>query len=229
MMKLKKGNIFTNQCDMIVNTVNCQGVMGAGIAKEFKIRYPEMFIAYEASCAAGQVEIGSFQTYDAEPWQILNFPTKNKWRYPSKIEYLERGLQRFLDTYETLNIASIAFPLLGASKGGITQETSFKIMESYLSKCDGLDVEIWEYDSSCSDDLYPKIKELFDGQSDESIRALSKMSLSAIKKIRAELEYPQVNSLQSLSRVRGVGDTSLTYLVQLISIREPLGQQLSLF
>ena len=225
----KTGNIFTNRCDMIVNTVNCQGVMGAGIAKEFKIRYPEMFLDYEEACSRGLVQIGSLKTYDAEPWKILNFPTKKNWRYPSKTKYLEHGLQTFLECHLSMNISSIAFPLLGASKGGISPEVSLNIMEHYLSQCTTLDIEIWEYDSTYPDDLYPKIKALFDEQDDEAIKSSSKLTKSAIHKIRAELSYPGVNSLQSLMRARGLGESSLTHLVQLLKRNESIGSQLSLF
>ncbi len=184
---------------------------------------------YESTCAKGDVKIGFLQSFDAQPWQILNFPTKTNWRYPSKIEYLEQGLQTFVNTYSAMNISSIAFPLLGAAKGGLSRETSLGVMEHYLSKCVHLEVEIWDYDPSCSDDLYPKIKKVFDDLDNEAIKASSKLTMASIKKIRTELESSQVNSLQSLSRVRGLGETTLTHLVHYVNHSEAQGSQLSLF
>lgn len=90
-----KGNIFNSQTQTIVNTVNCVGVMGKGIALVFKLRYPEMFDKYKVFCQSKMIGIGKLWLYKSEEstqW-VLNFPTKFHWKYPSKIEYLEAGLQ----------------------------------------------------------------------------------------------------------------------------------------
>ena len=122
MIEIKKGNNFTSNCHTIVNTVNCVGIMGAGIAYEFKLRFPKMFQKYQQFCSNGSIDIGNLwiyklTKYDNENYEyILNFPTKNHWKYPTKIEYLEKGLQKFIDTYKQKKILSIAFPLLGQVK-----------------------------------------------------------------------------------------------------------------
>src|SRR5437660_8061005 len=94
-----KGDIFDSKAQVIVNTVNCQGVMGKGLALIFKQKYPEMFTVYERECKTGKLAIGKPTLYrKSTPW-ILNFPTKNHWRLPSKLEYLEKGLAFLVNHY----------------------------------------------------------------------------------------------------------------------------------
>ncbi|MDY4581101.1 MAG: macro domain-containing protein [Candidatus Methanarcanum hacksteinii] len=92
MIKEEKITVFNSNCDAIVNTVNCRGVMGAGLALEFKLRYPDMFEQYVEDCSNGSVKIGELKTYDAENVLIVNFPTKDHWREPSELWYIEKGL-----------------------------------------------------------------------------------------------------------------------------------------
>ncbi len=91
-IKIISGNIFTSQCQVIVNTVNCVGVMGAGIALECRLRYPEMYDKYIQYCLESKINIGNLWIYKTESRWILNFPTKKHWKNPSKIEYLHAGL-----------------------------------------------------------------------------------------------------------------------------------------
>jgi O-acetyl-ADP-ribose deacetylase (regulator of RNase III) len=160
MIKVIKGNIFTTKCQTIVNTVNCVGVMGAGIAYECRLRYPTMYKKYVELCRNNQFNIGMLWLYQSEDKNILNFPTKNHWRYESKEDYLEKGLQKFVATYKEKGITSIAFPLLGASHGGIPEDVSLEIMKKYLNQCD-IDIEIYHFDPYAYDDLYLKFKKLF--------------------------------------------------------------------
>lgn len=133
---IEGGDLFTSEAQTLVNTVNCVGVMGKGIALEFKKRYPDMFQKYKEICDAGLLDIGKLQLYKTPDKWILNFPTKTHWRYHSKEWYLEKGLQKFLDTYKMKGITSIAFPLLGASNGRIDPKVSLNIMKRYLEQCD---------------------------------------------------------------------------------------------
>ncbi len=96
---VRKGNIFSSRCQTIVNTVNCVGIMGAGIALECRLRYPLMFDQYAKLCADAKLDIGQLWIYRAPERWVLNFPTKKHWRYPSKVEYLHLGLQKFMQTY----------------------------------------------------------------------------------------------------------------------------------
>ena len=133
---VESGNIFDSKAQTIVNTVNCMGVMGKGLALQFKKRYPEMFIAYEQLCKKQLLDIGKLWLYKTDRRWILNFPTKYDWRLPSKESYLEKGLEKFLLTYKQRGIESIAFPLLGANNGGIPPDVSLEIMKRYLKNCE---------------------------------------------------------------------------------------------
>lgn len=132
MLTYIKGDLFSSPAQVLVNTVNTVGVMGKGIALEFKNRYPEMFKAYQKECDNKNLDIGNlFLWKDYEKWVLL-FPTKKHWRSPSKIDYIKKGLEKFVHTYENLNIESIAFPRLGCGNGGLDWNDVKPIMEYYL-------------------------------------------------------------------------------------------------
>lgn len=143
MINIVSGDLFNSNCQTIVNTVNCVGAMGKGIALEYKKRYPEMYKKYFHYCTLGLLEPGKLWIYRTEDKWILNFPTKLHWQNPSEIKYLEDGLQKFVDTYKQQGITSIAFPLLGAGNGGIDLKVSLEIMCKYLEKCEDLYIEIY--------------------------------------------------------------------------------------
>lgn len=132
---IESGNIFESKAQTLVNTVNCIGVMGKGLALEYKKRYPEMFAVYQRLCKDKLLDIGKLWLYKGQNRWVLNFPTKYDWRQPATEYYLESGLDKFMKTYEERNISSIAFPLLGASNGGLAPEVSLKIMKHYLQHC----------------------------------------------------------------------------------------------
>ena len=152
---IESGNIFDSKAQTLVNTVNCMGVMGKGLALQFKKKYPDMFVAYERLCKDRLLDIGKLWLYKTDHRWILNFPTKYDWRFPSNEYYLEQGLEKFLDTYKQRGIESIAFPLLGASNGGIEPEASLQIMSKYLQRCE-IPVTIYLYYAPG-----PTINELF--------------------------------------------------------------------
>ncbi|GLV58976.1 hypothetical protein KDH_58040 [Dictyobacter sp. S3.2.2.5] len=131
-----EGDIFTSSAQVLVNPVNCSGVMGKGLALEFKKRYPEMFRSYQRQCKDGTLRIGWPMLYtDSTPW-ILNFPTKDKVRADSKLEYIEKGLH-FLVSYSwIIGIQSIAFPKLGAGLGGLSWSEVGPLMVDFLSYTD---------------------------------------------------------------------------------------------
>ncbi|QIL42379.1 macro domain-containing protein [Pedobacter sp. HDW13] len=135
MQIIESGNIFESEAQTLVNTVNCVGVMGKGLALQFKRRYPHMFRVYEDLCHKQLFDIGKLWLYKTEHKWVLNFPTKYDWRQPSKEEYLEEGLQKFMQTYQLRGITSVAFPLLGASNGKIDPNRSLEIMRKYLDEC----------------------------------------------------------------------------------------------
>lgn len=114
------GDMFQSKAETIVNTVNCVGVMGKGVAAEFKKRYPKMFVDYSARCAVKQVKLGEPYLYrDVLGTSVINFPTKNHWRSPSRLADIEHGLNYFVQHYADWGITSIAFPPLGCGNGGL--------------------------------------------------------------------------------------------------------------
>ena len=133
MITYVRTNIFESNAQVFVNTVNTVGVMGKGLAKEFKRLYPEMFKTYQKFCEEGILTVGKLQVYKTANKWILNFPTKANWRSPSKLEYIEQGLQKFVANYDRLGIQSIAFPMLGCGNGGLSWDDEVKpLMEKYL-------------------------------------------------------------------------------------------------
>jgi O-acetyl-ADP-ribose deacetylase (regulator of RNase III)/uncharacterized protein YwgA len=134
-MIIKIGNMFESKCSTIVNTVNCVGVMGKGIALEFKRRYPEMFMEYVLKCDRNEVKPGIPYVYqNLEGVSILNFPTKDHWRSPSRLSYIVEGLDWFVDHFAEYKIESIAFPPLGCGNGGLEWNAVGPIMYQKLSK-----------------------------------------------------------------------------------------------
>lgn len=143
MVKLiQNGNLFDSRCQTLVNTVNCIGVMGKGIALEFKRRYPAMFEVYRRICQQGLLEVGKLQLWKGSDHWVLNFPTKQHWRDQSQMEWIEEGLRKFVATYREKNITSIAFSMLGCGNGGLDKEEVLPLMQKYLERCEGLKVEI---------------------------------------------------------------------------------------
>lgn len=206
-INLIKGNIFTSKQQVLVNTVNCVGVMGAGIALEYRFRYPKMFQRYVELCDQGQIQIGKLWIYRDDRW-VLNFPTKKHWKHPSKLEYLAAGLEKFVASYREQKIKSIAFPLLGADKGGLDPQDSLQIMRDYLTQVD-IPVEIYTYDPNAQDDLYEKTKAWLLPKSTREIADLSGIAPQYVDKIKAGLERPEIKQLGQLARVKGIGIKSL--------------------
>ena len=132
MIEYIQGNIFNSPAQVIVNTVNTVGVMGKGLALSFKKRYPDMFEAYRKACEKHQFTIGKLMLFYAPDHWILMFPTKENWRNPSKIEYIEAGLSKFVTSYADKGITSIAFPKLGCGNGELSWDVVKPIMEKYL-------------------------------------------------------------------------------------------------
>jgi O-acetyl-ADP-ribose deacetylase (regulator of RNase III) len=124
MIELVHGDLLAAPVEALVNAVNTVGVMGKGIALQFRQKYPDMFVAYEAACRAGTVRIGHMRTFDRGPSaenarSIINFPTKRHWCEPSRLADVESGLIAFTETVQRLEIRSLAVPPLGCGLGGL--------------------------------------------------------------------------------------------------------------
>jgi O-acetyl-ADP-ribose deacetylase (regulator of RNase III) len=128
-----EGNLFNSPAQILVNTVNTVGVMGKGVALEFKRLFPDMYKQYRLLCEQGRFEIGMLWLYKSPNKWVLNFPTKKHWRNPSKLEYIEAGMKKFVDTYAEMGIHSIAFPPLGCGNGQLDFKTQVQpLMNEHL-------------------------------------------------------------------------------------------------
>ncbi|MEI6821456.1 MAG: macro domain-containing protein [Bacteroidota bacterium] len=209
-LKFIKGNIFNSNAQTIVNTVNCVGVMGKGIALVFKLRYPLMFDIYKIYCSKKYIGIGKLWLYREQenaPW-VLNFPTKYHWKYPSKMEYIEKGLQKFVETYKEKKITSIAFPLLGTHNGGLDRVEVKKVIIKYLSQCD-IPIEVYDYDPFAPDDLFVHFKEIWQKLNPNEINKSTGIQPQYIRKINEVLENSEVFSMVTLVSFKGIGEKTL--------------------
>jgi O-acetyl-ADP-ribose deacetylase (regulator of RNase III) len=123
MIEFKKGNILDEDADALVNTVNCVGIMGRGVALEFKHAFPGNFKAYQAACRREEVEPGRMFVFETgkltSPRFIINFPTKRHWRGNSRMGDIESGLGALVEEIRSRGITSIAIPPLGSGLGGL--------------------------------------------------------------------------------------------------------------
>ena len=149
MLEFKTGDIFESGCEALVNTTNCVGVMGKGIAAQFKSRYPDMFVDYLSACQRGELRIGKIHTYAAPDVWIINFPTKLDWRNPSKYAWIDVGLARlFALVVPQLKIKSIASPGLGCSNGGLSWDKVKPLIQKWYYTFDdvvgNVDIKVYE-------------------------------------------------------------------------------------
>lgn len=133
MITYVEGGFFTSPAQTLVNTVNTVGVMGKGLAKEFRDLYLDMFAAYKARCEAGEFSPGALQLWRTPHKWVLNLPTKRHWRQKSRPDDIEAALRTFAATHASNGIASVAFPQLGCGNGGLEWERQVRpLMKRYL-------------------------------------------------------------------------------------------------
>lgn len=138
MIEYRRDNLLEADVEALVNSVNTVGVMGKGIALQFKRAFPENFKAYERACKKGEVEVGKMFTVPVgkltNPRYIINFPTKKHWRGKSRIEYVKDGLEDLIREIKRLEIDSIAIPPLGCGVGGLDWVEVRPLIEAALSR-----------------------------------------------------------------------------------------------
>lgn len=181
MIKYVTGNILESDADFLVNTVNCEGYMGKGIAYQFKLQYPENNKDYIRACKNESLHIGRLHYFSENGKTIINFPTKNKWRENSRIEYIEEGMDDLVRLISHLEINSIAIPPLGSGNGGLNWDDVKPIIERSLSD---LDLDVYVYEPSQNYIAQPK--------------AAPNLSASAliVLKIKENLKFPTNFRLQ---------------------------------
>lgn len=148
MIRYTRGDILKSEAEALVNTVNCVGVMGRGLALQFKQAFPANFQAYAAACQRGEVAPGRMFVLDADrhtlPRFIINFPTKRHWRDKSRIEDIEAGLAALVAELRSRNIRSIAIPPLGSGLGGLDWADVRPRIERALAALPAVEVMVFE-------------------------------------------------------------------------------------
>ena len=148
MIEYKTGDLLAEETDALVNTVNCVGHMGAGIALQFKKAWPDNFRAYAAACRNGEVQLGRMFVYETgqtvSPSYIINFPTKRHWRGKSRLEDIDAGLEALVADIRRLGLRSVAVPPLGAGLGGLPWPQVRNRIEQALGALPDLRVVVFE-------------------------------------------------------------------------------------
>ena len=150
MIKIIKGNILEQKTEAIVNTVNCVGVMGRGIALSFREAYPENYREYKKACDKGEVVPGRMFVHFAgdifSKKYIINFPTKRHWKGKSRIEDIRSGLADLVRVIKELCIKSVTIPPLGCGLGGLDWKVVRPIIEKAMKELSGVEINIIEPD-----------------------------------------------------------------------------------
>lgn len=148
MIELKRGDILKEDAEAFVNTVNCVGIMGRGIALQFRKAFPQNYKTYKDLCARGEFRPGTVLVHDmrrlVNPHYIINFPTKRHWKSKSRIEDIEAGLTALVEEVGKLGIQSIAVPPLGCGLGGLDWEVVRPRIEEAFGKLPGVRVFLYE-------------------------------------------------------------------------------------
>ncbi|TXL67479.1 macro domain-containing protein [Cerasibacillus terrae] len=148
MIILKQGNLLNDEAEALVNTVNCVGVMGKGIALQFKQAYPKMFTEYQKACRKEEMQPGKMHVVDTKtlfnPKFIINFPTKRHWKSKSRMEDIESGLVDLVKVVKDLGLKSIAVPPLGCGNGGLKWSEVRPKIEKAFEQLPSVEVHLYE-------------------------------------------------------------------------------------
>lgn len=164
MIKFKKGDILKEDAEALVNTVNCVGVMGRGIALQFKKNYPANFKFYEAACKREAVQPGRMLVFETgqmtNPRFIINFPTKRHWRGKSRIEDIDAGLISLVEEIRVRNIQSIAIPPLGSGLGGLDWAEVREHITNTMQSLSDREIIIFEPNAATKDNRGNRSKDI---------------------------------------------------------------------
>jgi len=155
MIEFKTGNILAEDAEALVNTVNCVGIMGRGIALQFKNAFPDNFKIYAAACKRKEVQPGGMFVFETgqltNPRYIINFPTKRHWKGKSRMEDIDAGLISLSQVIRSRNIQSIAIPPLGSGLGGLNWSEVRRRIETVLREFTDCEIVIFEPSASTTD------------------------------------------------------------------------------
>lgn len=212
-----RGNLFSSEAEAFVNTVNCVGAMGKGIALDFRRRFPQMFELYVEDCSRGRLKPGHVYYYPHDEKLILNFAIKGHWKYPSRIEWIESCLHQFVQEYRPKNIQSVAFPWMGAMNGGLPLEQIKAVTRKYLRVLTDIDVEVYEFDPNASDPLYEVLRDVVNSLSETTFAKESRLQKRTCLKIIESIRNGQINSLPNLVNSGIIGEQSIDKLYLFLS------------
>ncbi len=182
MINYRKGNILESPTEAIVNTVNCEGFMGKGIAYQFKVKYPENNKEYVKRCRNNSFTIGDILLFRENDKVILNFPTKDKWRKKSEYEFIEKGMKTLRSTIIENNLKSVSIPPLGCGNGGLEW---VKVKELIINNIKDIskDVDIIIYEP-----IYRKYK--------SKVKEAPKLSTSHLLLMRIKINLKKFNKIR---------------------------------
>lgn len=226
MIKYYKGSLFDlENCDAIVNTVNCEGFMGRGIALEFKIRYPEMYYTYKEDCNQKKYRPGSVHLYKLLDNNIINFATKDKARYFSQIEWIEKGLKELIVLCEVESLKEVALPMLGTSNGGLNSKHVLNLMENELR--DALNTNF----TICLDEEI-----LENSKEDKMLKKLNMTNFNALTNIKlTQVQRSLIEKCKPYSRVRnlmfvnGISPSTYGKIINFLDSDDEIMEQTTLF
>ncbi len=203
------GNIFSSSAKSIVITVNCEGVMGAGIALDAKNRWPEIYDLYSKRCELNGFHVGEIMWADSVSKIVALFPSKKLWRAPSKLSYISDGLDTLRTDIDQMSITSIALPHLGCSNGGLTWSEVKPLIVEKLSRIDGLLVELWKFEQNFVDQDFKKFREVFLSLNPTDASSWVRFSKNAEQFLRQVLSDSDLTNFIQLAEVKGIGKKTL--------------------
>lgn len=207
-MKFTIGNMFDCEAEAIVNTVNTVGVMGKGVALQFKERFPVNYSLYQSACKKGEIQIGKMFITSTNslmnPKWIINFPTKKHWMHKSSYAYIEQGLDHLLEQVNALNIQSIAIPPLGAGQGGLEWN---KVKQIIINKLGSLNIDITIFEPSTSIKALNKLPKSHLTKP----RALVLALIAQYRKLGYEISLLEIQKLAYFLQRMGQSDLKLNY------------------
>lgn len=201
-MKFTKGDLFQSDAEAIVNTVNCVGIMGKGIAKGVKERYPDVYKEYRSLCDMKQMRPGKILTVPTNELigakYIVNFPTKRHWRNNSRLDDIELGLESLVEEIKQLGFKSIAIPPLGCGNGGLNWKDVKPLVIKYLKGIKDIEITVFEPPNYIEEVNIPN-----------SIEELPKLTEERITLLNLLLLYCKENYAISLNEIH-----NLAYILQ---------------
>ncbi|MFN0135198.1 MAG: macro domain-containing protein [Phycisphaerae bacterium] len=218
-----RGNLFASRVQCLVNTVNCVGVMGKGVALEFRRRFPEMFEEYARICAAGQLRPGQILPYrKSSPW-VLNFAVKGDWKFPSRLEWVEKCLTSFAANYRSLGVKSVAMPWLGAMNGGLDWPTVHRMIRASLDPLVDIEIELVEFDPAAPDPAFDRLVAATRSESRAEFASRTGIVPRAARGVVAAIET-NVPSFARLAEMDGLGEKTIEALYARFAVKAGRGE-----